>query len=137
MNHISQEIPLSLATIYRSKMRTVRRVDRAYTAWLRTQPCARCGRFPVEVAHQRILLGGGMGMKPSDYDALPMCHGCHALEHSSGVAAVWGTGYHPKEVTRGLIYLECNKHVARYLSESGATAESMAEDMFQAAEVGA
>jgi len=59
--------------------------DPAYLDYIRSLSCANCGRFPSEAAHMRCLGGGGMGKKPSDYHAIPLCPGCHRLEHTMGV----------------------------------------------------
>lgn len=58
--------------------------DRAYVAWIRTRPCAFCGRpGPSEAHHVRGIDGfPGIGRKPSDHLVLPACNevsgnGCH------------------------------------------------------------
>lgn len=43
----------------------------------------------IEAAHVRILGGGGMGMKPADYDAVPLCKDCHTEQHSKGERSFW------------------------------------------------
>lgn len=49
--------------------------SKKYLAFLRTMPCAVCGvRKGVEAAHGPVA---GMGMKGSDFDAVPLCPGCH------------------------------------------------------------
>lgn len=54
--------------------------DEAYLDWLRTQPCAFCGRpAPSEPSHHGRH---GIALKPSDYLALPSCRPCHARHHS-------------------------------------------------------
>jgi len=63
--------------------------DPKYRAHLRTQPCAVCGGWPTQAAHQR-LLGGSTGKKPGDDKALPECYDCHiAGEHQKGVLTMW------------------------------------------------
>ncbi len=50
--------------------------DAKYLAWIRTLPCAACGRHaPSEAAHTGD--DGGMSQKASDYSAIPLCPGCH------------------------------------------------------------
>jgi Putative HNHc nuclease len=57
-----------------------------YLAWLREQPCAvglGCeGR--TEACHVRKGTDGGMGMKPSDNFALPLCQKHHREQHRIG-----------------------------------------------------
>lgn len=54
--------------------------DPAYLAHLRTQPCVFCGAHPPSQAshHGRH----GIGIKASDYLALPACATCHGRHHS-------------------------------------------------------
>lgn len=52
-----------------------------YLQWLREQPCHICGtRYVVEAAHTG---SGGMGLKPSDWDAIPLCEECHRTRPNS------------------------------------------------------
>jgi len=49
--------------------------DEEYLAWIRKQPCICCGtRRYVEAAHVGMR---GLGMKCSDYEALPLCPAHH------------------------------------------------------------
>jgi len=90
-------------------------VDLKYRAWLRTQPCSNCW-FPAPsiVAHQRILGGGGIGIKPPDSDALPLCHHCHALEHA-GAVTFWNQG--TREKTREFVEMIVDWHLTKYEDE--------------------
>ena len=50
-----------------------------YLAWLRTLPCAWCGRGPPsEASHHGRR---GIGLKASDLDAIPLCRQCHRHHH--------------------------------------------------------
>lgn len=53
--------------------------DPAYTEWLRTQPCAACGKPGPCVPHHRT--GAGMGLRAHDHEAVPLhnepCHLSH------------------------------------------------------------
>lgn len=50
--------------------------DAAYLTWIRSFPCAACGRRPrSEAAHTGR--DGGKGLKSNDYSAIPLCHICH------------------------------------------------------------
>lgn len=87
--------------------------DKDYLAWIRTQPCARCGQqAPSEPAHQRCLGHGGISMKPPDRETIPLCNGCHRLEHTMG--AVWLWGNRSREGTREYVSELCEQHVGRY-----------------------
>jgi hypothetical protein len=56
-----------------------------HRAWLRSQPCVRCGAVNhIEAAHLRRGTDGGTGMKPSDCYAYPCCTWCHKEEHQKG-----------------------------------------------------
>ena len=57
-----------------------------YLAWLREQPCSIGGTCAgqVQACHVRRGTDGGMGLKPSDHYALPMCSQHHAEQHMSG-----------------------------------------------------
>jgi len=49
--------------------------DRKYLAWIRTQPCLTCRTTRgIEAAHTGKA---GMGIKSTDYSALPLCGPCH------------------------------------------------------------
>ena len=53
--------------------------DPRYLSWLRTLPCAFCrSPAPSEVSHHGRR---GVGIKASDYLALPSCHRCHRRHH--------------------------------------------------------
>lgn len=41
----------------------------------------------IEAAHCRTGTDGGMGVKPSDYWAIPLCSGAHREQHAIGEAA--------------------------------------------------
>ena len=58
--------------------------------WLREQRCLCCNRCPrSEAAHIRIGTDGGMGLKPSDYWATPLCSECHGYQHLAGERTFW------------------------------------------------
>jgi len=86
-----------------------------YLNWLKTQPCAnpRCEGFGGDVvpAHQRILGNGGVGLKPPDEDALPLCTNCHHKEHQ-GAVTFWDCK--DKTETKELVRKLQKKHLARW-----------------------
>lgn len=59
--------------------------DDEFLTHLRQQPCLFCrADGPSEAAHvRRIANGAGIGIKPQ-YSAIPLCHECHAKQHSQG-----------------------------------------------------
>lgn len=62
-----------------------------YLKWLRKLPCVVCQTItkPTEAAHVRFGNDGGMGLKPSDYRAVPLCHDCHTYQHTVGEPSFW------------------------------------------------
>ena len=65
----------------------------AHLAWVRGHQCAVPGCKPdeadprtsrIEAAHVRIGTDGGMGLKPSDAWAIPLCAAHHARQHLVG-----------------------------------------------------
>jgi len=60
--------------------------DPAYLRWVRKQPCVITGKTPCEAHHTET---GGMGMKGSDYSALPLYHTEHKRCHQQGVVKFW------------------------------------------------
>jgi hypothetical protein len=98
--------------------------DKKYLAWIRTLPCAVCGKpGPSEAAHQRILQGGGIGLKPSDYESIPLCTDCHHIEHAVGSLCLWnyhsGLKFTDKTELRDHIKAECRTLVKSYHNQKG------------------
>ena len=81
--------------------------DPKYLAWIRKQPCVTTGKTPCEAHHTET---GGMGMKGSDYSALPLCHTEHKLCHQVGAATYWGVKGDLNFVYRAII-----DHLVRYI----------------------
>ena len=48
-----------------------------YRAWIRSLPCAICGRTPSEAAHTGS--DHGLRQKASDYTCVPLCTFCHTF----------------------------------------------------------
>lgn len=72
--------------------------DPVYLARIRQLPCLKCGDCPSEAAHVRMQSAahgkrGGIGKKPADKWALPLCTGCHTRDrdsqHRQGEALFW------------------------------------------------
>lgn len=96
----------------------IKQKNKKYSAWIVTQPCAKCGHYRenhINPAHQRILGGGGMSLKPHDKDLLPLCSipdfFCHDSEHK-GAVTFWGQG--TKAKTKIFVQDLCDKHIERY-----------------------
>lgn len=61
-------------------------VNEKYTRWVKTQPCACCGK-PADDPHHLIGHGqGGMGTKAHDLFVLPLCRKHHDELHADTVA---------------------------------------------------
>lgn len=81
------------------KTRKGRALDDDYLALVRRCACLSCDVDPAGVAaHVRMTRAGkamaGLGVKPSDRYALPLCPACHTdsstAQHSVGEPAFWG-----------------------------------------------
>ena len=58
--------------------------------FVRQLPCVACGKAaPSEPAHVRTGTDGGVGMKPGDRYAVPLCTACHAKQHRIGELTFW------------------------------------------------
>jgi len=61
-----------------------------HLAFLRQLPCVACGKAaPSEAAHVRTAADGGVGMKPADRYAVPLCTTCHVKQHQMGELPFW------------------------------------------------
>ena len=61
-----------------------------HLAFIRLLPCVACGKAaPSEAAHVRTGTDGGVGMKPGDRYAFPLCTACHAKQHRLGELTFW------------------------------------------------
>jgi putative HNHc nuclease len=65
------------------------RRDPKYLAAIRRLPCLVCRAAPCDAAHVRIGSHTGMGQKPSDRRAVPLCHRHHRQQHSIGERSFW------------------------------------------------
>jgi hypothetical protein len=59
-----------------------------HRAFLRRHQCVvgrvDCDNSRIEVAHIRSAANSGTGIKPADWDAIPLCWSCHKLQHLIG-----------------------------------------------------
>ena len=84
-----------------------------YLAQVRRCPCLACDNDPAgEAAHLRMANSGsqkpitGIGIRPDDSWALPLCNECHMEQHAIGEETFWGVwnlGLNPFE-TASLLY---------------------------------
>ena len=74
----------------RSKRKPDPRRRLQHLAFVRQLPCVACGKAaPSEPAHVRTGTDGGVGMKPGDRYAVPLCNACHAKQHRVGELTFW------------------------------------------------
>ena len=63
-------------------------VEKDYTRWVATLPCANCSIHDETIVahhlkHRHAPYGGaGMGMKADDWLTMPLCHSCHDRAHN-------------------------------------------------------
>jgi len=77
-------------TITRSKPKPNSHRRLQHLAFVRQLPCIACGKAaPSEAAHVRTGADTGMGMKPGDRYAVPLCTACHAKQHRLGELSFW------------------------------------------------
>src|SRR5438552_13937406 len=61
-----------------------------HLSFVRQLPCVACGKAaPSEAAHVRTGTDSGVGMKPGDRYAVPLCACCHAKQHRIGELTFW------------------------------------------------
>lgn len=74
-------------------MKFPRQRDERHLRALRALPCVICLRTPVEAAHIRFSVPNkpnpGIGARPSDRYALPLCPEHHAEQHRNGERKWW------------------------------------------------
>ena len=59
--------------------------NKAYLSHVRTFPCCVCGRPDTEAHHVRWSFNSGIGMKPGDVWAIPLCMDHHIEWHRKGM----------------------------------------------------
>jgi len=61
-----------------------------HLTFVRQLPCVACGKAaPSEAAHVRTGTDAGVGIKPADRYAVPLCTTCHAKQHRVGELTFW------------------------------------------------
>lgn len=69
----------------------------AHLNFIRSFACCAChSTIKIEAAHVRLGSHAGIGQKPDDWRAVPLCggsessgSGCHQLQHSQGERSFW------------------------------------------------
>jgi hypothetical protein len=80
-------IPRAIA---RGKPKPNLRCKATHLAFVRQLSCVACGKAaPSDAAHVRAGTDGGVGRKPSDRYAVPLCTTCHAKQHRIGELTFW------------------------------------------------
>lgn len=71
--------------------RSTRWRSQAHLSFVRSFHCALpgCQGMPIEAAHVRIGSGAGMGEKPHDWRAVPLCKFHHDAQHHQGEQTFW------------------------------------------------
>ena len=88
--------------------RSSRYRSQAHCSHIRSHACVVCdASAPIEVAHVRLGSGAGMGQKPDDWHAVPLCggpEGCHPKQHRMGEETFWReAGKDPQAIIEALI----------------------------------
>lgn len=97
--------------------RSTRWRSQAHLNHVRSFACAVCwSDVNIEAAHVRMGSGAGLGQKPDDFRAVPLCghgggkdggEGCHARQHRFGEPTFWSTagfgGMDPEALIADLI----------------------------------
>lgn len=85
-----------LTRIPKKAKRTARWKSQAHLNFVRRHACVNCGAVEnIQAAHVRMGSDAGMGRKPSDYFAVPLCGphgsdaGCHHEQHKHGERSFW------------------------------------------------
>jgi hypothetical protein len=89
----------------KKQKRSTRFRSQRHCSHIRQHACAACDAdSPIEVAHYRLGSGAGMGQRPHDWSAAPLCRDCHSLQHSRGERTFWQeAGKDPLAVIEALI----------------------------------
>lgn len=65
--------------------------SQSHLTFVRKHHCAMpgCMEVPIEAAHVRLGSGAGMGQKPDDHRAVPLCRMHHTAQHAQGEDTFW------------------------------------------------
>jgi hypothetical protein len=83
-------VPRIPRTVPRRKPKPDLRRQVHHLTFLCQLPCVACGKAaPSDAAHVRTGTDGGVGRKPGDRYAVPLCTACHAKQHRIGELTFW------------------------------------------------
>lgn len=85
--------------------------DSKYLKWLRGHPCVICNSIYTEAHHTST---GGIGIKGSDYEAVPVCHTCHMMLHNQYAKNSYWDENILKSIIEGLLTKYRVLHEKRY-----------------------
>jgi hypothetical protein len=101
----------------------------AHLTFVRGFCCANCGSDAnIQAAHVRLGSGTGMGQKPDDWRAVPLCggdcerDGCHTVQHQMGEETFWRdiAQRDPEELIKALIQASPKRHeIEQVMKERG------------------
>ena len=104
-----------LSRIPKKAKRASRWKSQAHLTHVRKHACVNCGSVAnIQAAHVRMNSGAGIGQKPDDWRAVPLCggspavEGCHTEQHRVGEPKFWAlyeglNGHDVEEVIDELI----------------------------------
>lgn len=77
----------------KKEKRSSRWRSQAHLSFVRSFHCAipGCQDVPIEAAHVRLGSGAGLGQKPHDWRAVPLCKFHHTSQHAQGEDTFWQT----------------------------------------------
>ena len=99
--------------------KTKRWVEKRYTNWVSTLPCANCGLDDETIVAHHLKHrhaphgGGGIGMKANDFLTMPLCFSCHDRAHNGDADVLdWQADYIFKTLTKAF-----NSGILGYVGE--------------------
>jgi hypothetical protein len=81
--------PQGQESVVPSPLRPRRVRNKAHLRRVAQQPCLICGRLPAHAHHLKFLEPRGLGLKPSDAFAVPLCRLHHRALHDQGDEQSW------------------------------------------------
>ena len=99
--------------------KTKRWVEKKYTRWVSTLPCANCSLDDETIVAHHLKHrhaphgGGGVGMKANDFLTMPLCFTCHDRAHNGDADVLdWQADYIFKTLTKAF-----NSGILGYVGE--------------------
>jgi DNA recombination protein Rad52 len=83
--------------------------DKAHLHAVAKEPCLVCGRSPSQAHHLKFLEPRGLGLKPSDEFAVPLCRLHHRSLHDAGDEQMWWRQHNVEPVGESRRLWEKNK----------------------------